>query len=127
MATRNDAISVALGIFSGRPNPEITLAGASAEELGRLVNTAIGKEPTHPPPPARLGSYYGFVIRVPRETAARLSVPSEFSVYGGVITEAAGQQPKYWRDIANVERFLIDQSYKEGQGELLEKVGVRKP
>jgi hypothetical protein len=46
---------------------------------------------------------------------------------GGVITEAAGQQPKYSRDIANVERFLIDQSYKEGQGELLEKVGVRKP
>ncbi len=47
-------------------------------------------------------------------------------MYHGVLTEGEGRQQKHWRDVAKVERLLIDQAYKQGHGDLLEKVGVNK-
>ena len=127
MEPKKDAITVTMGIFSGRPNPQLSLTGAPAEEFAGLVKATIGKEPIHPPPPPKLGFYYGFVVETPRELAARLALPAALGIYHGVLTEGKGREQKHWRDTANVERFLTEHAYKQGLGELLEKVGVGKP
>lgn len=126
MEPKKDAIIATIGIFSGRPNPELMLSGKVAEKLANLVKTTLGKESIHPPPPPRLGYYYGFLVQTSKELAKRLELPVEFNVYHGVITERYGQEQKHWRDVANVERFLIDQAYEQGHGDLLEKVGADK-
>jgi hypothetical protein len=117
-------ITATVGIFSGRPNPEISLTGEAAERLAESVKEAIGREPAPPPAPARLGFYYGFVVRSPRDLARRLGLPEEFRVYQGVLTERMGREPRHWRDIAEVERKLIEQAYQQGYGEMLQRVGV---
>ncbi len=127
MEPKKDAITATIGIFSGRPNPEVLLTGGLAEEFASLVKTTIGKEPIHPPPPPKLGIYYGFFVQIPGELAKRLALPAEFNMYHGVLTEGKGREQNHWRDVAKVERFLIEQSLKQGHGELLEKVGVEKP
>jgi hypothetical protein len=127
MEAKTAAITVIIGVFSGRPNPELMFTGEVAEEFANLVKATIGKEPIHPPPPPRLGYYYGFRVRIPSELVKRLELPAEFNVYQGVLTEGQGREQRHWRDVAKVERFLIDQAYKQGHGALLEKVGVEKP
>lgn len=127
MESKKDAITARIGVFSGRPNPELSLTGEVLEELASLVKRTIGREPIHPPPPPRLGYYYGFLIQTPNELAKRLELPAEFSVYHGVIAEGKGREKRHWRDVAKVERFLIYQAYEQGLGEFLEKVGVEKP
>lgn len=126
MELRKDAITVTIGIFSGRPNPELFLTGGVVGELAPLVKTTIGKERIHPPPSPRLGHYYGFLLHVPEELARRFELPVEFSVYSGVLTARAGREQTHWRDAAKVERFLFDQAYKQGFGDLLERVGAGK-
>lgn len=126
MGSKQDAIRVIVGVFSGRPNPELSLPGDVAEELANLVKETLGKEPIHPPPPPKLGYYYGFVLQSPKESAERLGIPAEFRVYHGVLTEREGRKQKHWRDVAQIERFLIDLAYEQGYGDLLEHVGVGK-
>jgi hypothetical protein len=126
MESKQDAITVIIGVFSGRPNPELSLTGKVVKELANLVETTLGKEPIHPPPPTGLGYYYGFVLQSPKELAERFGFPVEFRVYHGVLTERAGREQKHWRDVAKVEQFLIDLAYEEGYGDVLEHVGVDK-
>ena len=126
MESRKDAITGIIGIFSGHHNPELSLVGEAVKEFADLIKTTIGKEPIHPPPPARLGYYYGFLIHVPKELMKRFELPTELSVYHGVITERKDREQKHWRDVAKVEQFLINQAYKQGYGDLLDKVGVTK-
>jgi hypothetical protein len=122
MESQKEAITAQIGLFSGRPNPVLSLAGEAVEQFVKLVQATIGKEPIHPPPPPRLGYYYGFLV-----VASRSGLPAELNVYYGVVTEGEGRDQKHWRDVAGVERFLIVQAYQQGYGELLEKVGVEKP
>lgn len=126
MESTKEAITGIIGLFSGQPNPELTLTGEVVKEFADLVKAAVGKEPTHPPPAPRLGCYYGFLVQVPNGLVKRLELAAEFSVYYGVITERKAREEKHWRDTAKVERFLINQAYKQGYGELLKKVGVKK-
>ena len=126
MEPKKDAIIAKIGIFSGRPNPELMLSGKVAEALANLVKMTIGKESIHPPPPPRLGFYYGFRVKTSKEMAKRLKLPLTFNVYHGVVSERYGKEQKHWRDVANVERFLINHAYEQGHGDLLEKVGVEK-
>ena len=65
-------------------------------------------------------------MQSPIELAKRFELPAEFNVYHGVLTEREGRKQKHWRDLAKVEQFLIDQTYKQGHGDLLKKVGVDK-
>ena len=124
MDVKGEVIIVRVGVFSGRPNPEVTLSGELADELARRARATIGKEPTDPPPPPQLGSYYGFLIQSPAEVVKRLRLPAEFSVYKGVLTEHTGRQQLHWRDVGAVEPFLIEQAFRQGHGDLLQERGI---
>ena len=127
MESKKDEIIGIIGLFSGRPNPELSLKGEAAAQFADLIKSTIGKEPIHPPPPARLGYYYGFLVHVPKELAERFKLLMDYSIYHGVVTERKGREQKHWRDVANVEQFLITQAYDQDYGDLLEKVKVTKP
>jgi hypothetical protein len=126
MEPKNDEITARIGIFSGRPNPQLSFAGKVVEEFAKLVKLSIGKETIHPPPPPRLGFYYGFRIRIPTALAERLALSRELNIYSGVITEKKGREEKHWRDTSKVEDFLIRKAYEQDFGEWLQKVGVQK-
>jgi|LGVF01.1.fsa_nt_gb hypothetical protein len=126
MESNKNRIIIEIGVFSGRRNPELSLSGEVAEKLVSMLKTTIGKKSIRPPPTPRLGHYYGFLVRTPKEMAKQLDLPLEFSVYNGVITEGKPQERKYWRDVAQIEKFLFDQAYEYGYGELLKEFGVEK-
>lgn len=126
MELKKGTITAVIGVFSGRPNPELLLTGEVARELASLVKKTIGREPIHPPPPPKLWCYNGFLVQLPNELAQRFGLPTEFSVHHGVLTEREGHQEKHWRDVAEVERFLIDQAYEQGHGDLIEEFKVGK-
>jgi hypothetical protein len=127
MEMHQDAITAAVGIFSGRPNPMLSFTGTSADELAGLVKATIGKEEVNAAPPPRLGYYHGFAVRMPTQTAKRLGIPEQFTVFQGVLSEAKDRTPRHWRDTGGVERFLLDQAFQQGHGELLKRVGVESP
>ncbi len=124
MKPQEDAIVVSVGLFSGRPNPEIVMSGDAASQIAERLRASIGKEATAPPPPPRLGFFYGFYLQAPARLARELGVPESFSVYSGVITEAGKREQRHWRDTAGLESFLMAAALREGHGELLEKAGV---
>lgn len=126
MESKPDAFNIVIGIFSGRPNPEMSLDAEVAEKFTDLVCSALGEERFHAPSSPGLGNYYGFFVRAPERLAKRYSVPTEFRIFHGVITEERGKAQFHWRDVANIERFLIEMAFEKGFGELLEHVGVRK-
>jgi hypothetical protein len=119
-----ESITVSIGIFSGRPNPEIELSNDVAEAVAAMIGEAVGAQPTHPQPRPRLGQYYGFLIKTPPQTARRFTVPPEVTVYEGVIAEPARGTEAGWRDVAGLERFLLEQAVRGDYGDLLERVGV---
>jgi hypothetical protein len=122
----SDVLTVEIGLFSGRRNPRMELAGETLDRFTASVGRAIGREAIHPPPPPRLGHYYGFFVRAPGDVAERRQLPSELDVYSGVVTERRGAVARHWRDVSGVEQFLIDQAFEQGHGQLLEKTGVRR-
>lgn len=125
-----EAISVKIGVFSGRPNPELSLRGEVAAKVVSMLKTTLGRESIHPPPSPRLGYYYGFLVQISKEMAKQLEIPMEFNVYHGVITEvrarAKPEEQKHWRDVKQIEKFLLDLAYEQGFGKLLEEFGVEK-
>ena len=96
------------------------------EKFTGLVKATIGKEPIHPPPPAKLGYYYGFRVHIPEEIAKRSELPAELNVYHGVVTVNKKREQEHWRDVAGVEQFLINQAREQGYGNILEKTGGAK-
>jgi hypothetical protein len=121
-----DSIKATLGIFSGRPNPVLELAGSSADQLAGLVKSTIGAEPIHPPPAPKLGEFYGFQVRVAADQATRLGLPADFTVYRSVLSEGAGRDQRHWRDVGKVEQFLIERAFEQGLGDFLELVGIKR-
>jgi hypothetical protein len=119
-----DSISVTIGVFSGRPNPEFRLSGNVVNKLAELAGSAIGKEPIEEPPPAKLGNYYGFLVQTPSLLATHLHIPTAFRLYSDVLTESMERKERHWRDVANAEQFLIEQAFELGYGEFLESAGV---
>ena len=127
MESENKAMIVRIGVFSGRPNPEISLEGEPGRQLARILSESKGKEPIHPLPPAKLGEFYGYLVYTPPELAKELSVPSEFTVYRGVVTEGGAREQKCWRDLSGIEGFLYDQAVKQGHEDLLKAFNVNRP
>jgi hypothetical protein len=127
MASEPNVITAAVGIFSGRPNPQITLSGADATALAQRVREARGKESNHPPPQAKLGFYYGFQVSAPKPLASELGIPETFNVFAGVITQQSGREPHHWRDESGVEEFLLTTAYAQGHGDLLDRVKAPRP
>ena len=124
---REDELMVMLGVFSGRQNPVLNLGRDDAEKLARMVHAVIGKEPIHPPPPPKLGLFYGFFLKAPRELAKNLELPEKMRVFHGVLTEEHVREEKHWRDFENIERFLTTYAFEKGFGKFLEPVGVKSP
>ncbi len=124
MQMKVDGINVTLGVYSGRPNPSLELSDNEANEFAGLARTALDGEPTAPPPPPQLGRFYGFYIETPADMQKRLRLPAQLSVYSGVVTEKQDRELRHWRDVANLERFLIKCAQRGGHSELLAKVGV---
>lgn len=122
-----NVITVVVGIFSGRPNPELQLSGSESDELAALLKASIGREPIHAPPAPKLGQFYGFTIHVPPLLANQLDIPSVVSVHQGVVRTGREKDVQHWRDVGHVQNFLIERAYRQGHGDLLEKVGVRLP
>ena len=126
MKSGKDEITAKIGVFSGRPNPELSLRGEVAEKLASMLKATLGKESIHPPPSPRLGYYYGFLVQISKEMARQLEIPMEFNVYHGVITEVKPKEQNHWRDVERIEKFLVDLAYEQGYGKLLEEFGVEK-
>ena len=122
-----EAVVVTIGLFSGRPNPRMTLSDEQASELAGLVRSTLGAEPSHPPGPPKLGAFHGFRIEVPDSLAAELGLPLRATVREGVVTDMTDRKPVHWHDGAGVERFLTRLAYEEGFGDLLERVDVPRP
>jgi hypothetical protein len=124
MEGSEDAIVVQIGVFSGRPNPEMSLTDEAAVEFADLVKSALGQEPIHPPPPPKLGKFYGFLVQVPEQKVRALDLPSRVNIFSGVLTDMTSREQTHWRDTVGLERFLLHLAYERGFGELLEKVGL---
>lgn len=119
-----EGITVMVGIFSGRPNPEMTFDDDAAEEVANLLKEAIGSQPTHAQPRPKLGQYYGFFVTLAPRLAERYGLPAQASVFEGVIAESDSKADSGWRDVAGLERFLIEQAVRHDYRDLLERVGV---
>ncbi|MGB9368861.1 MAG: hypothetical protein WCE79_22890 [Xanthobacteraceae bacterium] len=123
---QNNAIVAEIGAFSGFRNPTLSLTGSAADQFANLVRQTVNREPIHPPPPPKLGHYYGFLVRMPAELARQLGIPPRLRAYQAVLTEGDGREQKHWRDVSGVERFLTGEAYQQGHGEILKKLGVER-
>jgi hypothetical protein len=121
---KTDAITVTLGIFSGRPNPSLELLGNDAEQLAKLATAGFDGKTSGPPPPLKLGLFHGFTVITPASLQARFRLPAEFRVYSGVLTVKRNRELVHWQDVANLESFLLGHAQRAGHGELLARVGV---
>ena len=127
MEGNKDVILVKIGLFSGRPNPEMKLTDDMASQFADLVKSTVGKEPIHPPPPPKLGEFYGFFVQVPDQKVKELGLPAQASIFSGVLTDMTQQKQAHWRDVAGIERFLTRLDYEQDFGDLLRKVDVPEP
>lgn len=125
MTNEDKVIKAQVGVFSGRENPEITLGGDAQRRLAEMVQAVLGKEPIHPPGPPKLGTFYGFLVRVPPELADELSLPQVLEVRSGAVSVPARKETKHWRDIAGLEDFLIRLAFEQGHGEILGVLGIK--
>lgn len=126
MANEEKVIKVRVGVYSGRENPEITLVDDSKSRFTEMVQNVLGKEPARPPGPPKLGSFYGFLVSVPPELTAELSLPQSLEVREGVVSVLArGAKTKHWRDTAGLEDFLLALAFEQGCGESLGRLGIK--
>ena len=124
MAIPTEGILVMIGLYSGRPNPEMLLPTEDISKFASLITEVVGKEALDPAAPAKLGEFQGFIVLVAKDVAEQERLPKAFSVFRGVLTEEARQPKRSWRDVSGVENYLIDLAFKLGHGELLEKFGL---
>jgi hypothetical protein len=117
-------ITVDVGLYSGRPNPQFELREEEAHALATALKAARTEQARHAPPQPALGQFYGFLIHIPTALAKEFGLPEEVMVHHGMITDRVDQRVTHWRDRAGLEEQLIDQAYSRGYGDVLEKRGV---
>ena len=122
-----EEVIVTLGVFSGLPNPAFNLAIDEAEKLAEMVNGVVGKEAIHPPPPPRLGKFYGFYLKVPAALAKRLELPDKMRIVSGVLTAEKDHEQKHWRDSERIGEYLTVYAFKKGFGKFLKPLGIEGP
>jgi len=95
------AVTVTLGIYSGRPDPAWTLSDGEAGGLRMLVESL--PIATAVPPEGGLG-YHGFLVRIADDSGGG----SIYLVYDGVVSLAGSGRRDVWLDPSReVERFLL--------------------
>jgi hypothetical protein len=92
-----------------------------------MIHAVKGKVPIHQPPPPKLGQFYGFFIKTPQELARELQMPEKMRVWMGVLSESEGEKENHWQDVERIEKFLTTFAFQKGFGDLLERVGLKKP
>ncbi|MFQ6029929.1 MAG: hypothetical protein ACE5Q6_20845 [Dehalococcoidia bacterium] len=120
MTTPVASVIIRLFIFSGRPDPEWTLGEQATQELQNRVEGTIGGDATDAAPQGGLG-YRGFLIQNREELAG---LPTEFTVFRGVLSETRSGRVSNWRDNGGVESWLLAQAREQGHGEILDAFGV---
>lgn len=125
MAEDQDVIRVRVGIFSGRENPVVTLDGEAQTRFTELMRSIIGKERSHAPGPPKLGEFHGFLVNVPAAISEEGSFPKTIEVRSGVVSVISSGEGEHWLDVAGLENFLIGLAYHQGQGDLLERLGIQ--
>ncbi len=91
------SVSVGLGLYSGRPDPEWTLTSEQAAALMRAL--AMLPRSTGAPPVGGLG-YHGFTI---------LAQGSTLVAYRGVVASPGGGMRSVMTDpTASIERYLLE-------------------
>ena len=116
-----DIVNVELSIFSGNPDPVLSLDQNAETNLVQLLTTAIGQQQTSFAEPPGLG-YRGFVIT---NISGQADLPSVCIVYANTIsvpTETGETQD--WSDTGGAEQFLIDQARAQGFGGILDQAGA---
>ena len=125
MSEHEGKITVQIGVFSGRRNPEFAMAPDAQAQFAEMMRAVIGVEPANPPGPPKLGEFYGFLVIVPAELVRKLDLPEAIEIWRGVVSPAAPRTDNgHWRDTAGVEAFLIGQALEAGHGEILREYGV---
>jgi len=103
----DQAVTVTVLIYSGRPNPTATLDDATVERLGELLAAAPTVEATDPGTvfPSKLG-YNGVAVDNP---SGRGGLPRRLAAYGGTIEVGEGRARRFQRDEGGaIESLLID-------------------
>jgi hypothetical protein len=105
------AIAAVLDVFSGRPNPTVTLASSVVSDLRRRLAKLPSAPPEDPPP---LG-YRGVVVVEPGK---------ETRVYHGVVTVSDGTSTRYLTDDADIEALLLREVASPTTVDTLKQIAV---
>lgn len=106
---------VTLDIFSGRPNPQWTLA---AEEIAPLLPGPGAQPIAGADEPPGLG-YRGFLITY---VSAETGVPVQYRAYAGAVTIGSKGEQRILADDKGLELWLLEDARQRGYGDLLESV-----
>jgi len=108
---------VELDIFSGRPNPTWEMSPEEAAEFHKRLTTLIRTEKPSDPP--GLG-YRGFVVS---NSDALAGTRAEIRVCQGVLTIKENGSYGYYKDLNEIEKWLLQQARGRGYGDILIRVG----
>ena len=112
-AEEEQAVTLTVLIYSGRPNPTAALDDATVARLGELLAAAPRIEATDRGTvfPSRLG-YNGVAVDNP---AGRAGLPRRLAAYGGTIELGEGAARSFRRDEGEaIESLLIDAAAQAG-------------
>ena len=117
----SEIVNVELSIFSGNPDPVLSLAQDAEATLVQLLTTAIGQNPVSLVEPPGLG-YRGFVVT---NVSGEPGLPSACNVFAATISVPTGTGgTEDWSDTGGAEQFLIGQARALGFGDLLDEAGL---
>ena len=119
-----ETVNVELSIFSGNPDPVLSLEQDAEATLVQLLTSAIGQNPASFAEPPGLG-YRGFVVTSVSGESGLPSVCNVFAATISVPTEAGGTED--WSDTGGAEQFLIGQARALGFSDLLDEAGLPGP
>jgi len=121
VSSQEGDFQVRLLLFSGKPDPEWYVNGEASRELRERAHTSIGEIQERRPPATSVLGYRGFLVM----NIGRISdIPEEFRVYRGVLSQNPGTRAIHWRDMGQVEQFLLREARERGFGEALEAFGA---
>lgn len=114
MKNNESGIEVVLDIFSGRPNPKWTL---SEKQINELREKLVNLPPSQPVIPVGLG-YRGVVVtNLPKNR----EIPNQIRVYNSILAVIEMGKTTYYKDVNNIEEWLLNQAREMGYGDVIEK------
>lgn len=119
MTNQNNAVTIQLLAFSGRPNPTWIAKQGFIEEIAKSLKGSEEKTYKGELPFPQLG-YQGFTITSPDKSA---NLPDFMRIYRGILFVGSGKS-RNLEDTIGLEKRLIEEAKKEGLGEILEKLGL---